>query len=112
MKMENIIDTEGTFYNLDIVVNEGKFDHKLYDKRNSFNFSIVRFPYKDSNIPGKFFHSTIGAEVLRICRVTSKYNFFLKYCEPFIFRMSNQESNKRAIQNVISKFINRHQEAF
>ena len=112
LKKENTIDTKGTFYDLDIAVKEGKFDHKLYDKRDSFNFSIVRFPYKDSNIPSKMFHSTIGAEVLRICRATSTYNSFLMCCEPFIFRMSNQGANKRSIHNVISKFINRHQEAF
>ena len=66
----------------------------------------VRFPYKDSNIPSKMFHSTIGAEV--ICRATSAYDSIIKCCEPFIFRMSNQGANKRSIQNVVSKFINRH----
>ena len=71
----------------------------------------VRFPYKDSNIPSKMFHSTIGAEVLRICRATSTYDSFIKCCEPFIYRMSKQGANKRSIQNVVSKFINRHQEA-
>ena len=112
LKKENEIDTEGTFYDLDISVKEGKFDHKLYDKRNAFNFSIIRFPYKDSNIPSKMFHSTIGAEVLRIARATSSYDSFLQCCQPFIFRMNNQGASKRSIQNVITKFINRHQEAF
>ena len=56
------------------------------------------------------FHSTIGAEV--ICRATSAYDSIIKCCEPFIFRVSNQGANKRSIQNVVSKFINRHQEAF
>ena len=112
LKKENEIDTEGTFYDLDIIVKDGKFDHKLYDKRNAFNFSIVRFPYKDSNIPSKMFHSTIGAEVLRICRATSTYDSFLKCCEPFIIRMNNQGATKSSIQNVITKFITRHQEAF
>ena len=112
LKKENEIDTAGTFYDLDIVVKDGKFDHKLYDKRNAFNFSIVRFPYKDSNMPSKMFHSTIGAEVLRICRATSTYDSFLQCCEPFILRMNNQGANKRSIKSVITKFISRHQEAF
>ena len=58
------------------------------------------------------FHSTIGAEVLRICRAMSTYDSFLKCCEPFIIRMNNQGATKRSIQNVITKFITRHQEAF
>ena len=46
LKKENIINTEGTFYDLDIAVKNGKFDLKLYDKRDAFNFSIFRFPLK------------------------------------------------------------------
>ena len=112
LKKENIIDTEGTFYDLDIVVKDGIFDHKLYDKRDAFNFSIVRFPYKESNIPAKMFHSTIGAEILRICRATSSYTSFIQCCKPFILRMTKQGASKRSIQYVINKFINRHQDAF
>ena len=63
-------------------------------------------------MPSKMFHSTIGAEVLRICRATSTYDSFIKCCKPFITRMSNQGANKRSIHFVISKFISRHQEAF
>ena len=112
LKKENIIDTEGTFYDLDIAVKDGIFDHKLYDKRDAFNFSIVRFPYKESNIPAKMFHSTIGAEILRICRATSSYTSFIQCCKPFILRMTKQGASKRSIQYVINKFINRHQDAF
>ena len=42
LKKENEIDTEGTFLDLEVVVQNGEFDHKLYDKRNAFSFSIVR----------------------------------------------------------------------
>ena len=68
LKKENEVDTESTFYDLEINVSDRKYNYKLYDKRDTFNFSIVRFPYKESNIPIKMFHSTIGAEILRICR--------------------------------------------
>ena len=112
LKKENIIDTEGTFYDLDIAVKNGKFDLKLYDKRDAFNFSIVRFPFKESNIPAKMFHSTIGAEVLRICRATSSYASFIQCCQPFIARMTRQGATKRSIQCVVRKFLNRHQDSF
>ena len=62
---------------LALAINEGVIDTKLFDKRDAFNFSVVRMPYKCSNIPCKMFYSTIGAEILRICRATSHYNFFL-----------------------------------
>ena len=46
-------------------------DVKLYDKRNSFPFSIVRLPFSSSNIPPAIFYNCVGAEVIRIGRVSS-----------------------------------------
>ena len=34
---------------LDIHINNNKFEYKLYDKRDSYEFFIVRFPYIKSN---------------------------------------------------------------
>ena len=90
----------------------GKFDHKLYDKRDTYNFSIVRFPFKESNIPSKMFHSTIGAEILRICRATSSYKTFIECCNPFIARMLKQGATALSINRVIAKFIQRHKSTF
>ena len=42
----------------------------LYKKRNSYNFNIVRFLYKNSTIPLKMFLATISAEILQICTAT------------------------------------------
>ena len=106
------MDTEATFYDLEVNVSDRMFDYKLYDKRDAFNFSIVRFPYKESNIPIKMFHSTIGAEILRICRASSSYTSFIQSSFPFISRMMKQGANQSALKNVITKFINRHQTTF
>ena len=112
LKKENDEDTNATFLDMEITVLNGKFDHKLYDKRDAFNFSIVRFPYKESNIPTKMFHSTIGAEALRISRATSSYKSFIDCSKPFISRMIKQGANQYSIQHVLNKFIERHQDAF
>ena len=112
LKKENEIDTAATFYDMEVSVQDGKFDHKLYDKRDAFNFSIVRFPFKESNIPSKMFHSTIGAEIIRICRATSSYISFLQCCKPFISRMKRQGAKECSTKNVINKFIVRHQDTF
>ena len=36
----------------------------LYGKRSSYNFNVVKFPYKSSTIPSKMFFATISAEIL------------------------------------------------
>ena len=58
-----------------IDLNEGIAENKLFEKRDTFKFSVVRMPYKRGNIPQKIFYATIGAEVLRICRATSNCIF-------------------------------------
>ena len=55
-----------TFLNLDITIKEGTFIYKLFDKRDSFPFSIVRMPHIENNIPPNSFYSAIKVEFLRI----------------------------------------------
>jgi len=44
-----------TFLNLGVNIVNNQFVYKLYDKRDSFPFSIVRMPYRSRNIPSKNF---------------------------------------------------------
>ena len=43
-----------------------KFYFGLFDKRDSFPFSIVTMPDKSSNVPSGIVYSAIGAESLKI----------------------------------------------
>ena len=45
------------FLDLDATIRKGTFTYKLYDKRDSFLFSIVRMPHRKSNIPQNIFYS-------------------------------------------------------
>ena len=113
-KKENDGLLEATFLDLEasIIPEEGRFDYHLYDKRDGFNFFIVRFPYACSNIPSKIFLSTIGAETLRICRASSCFEHFIRFCQPFYSRMINQGANVREIKSVFVKFFKRHETIF
>ena len=67
LQKENTSHTETTFLHFHLCINEGQIQTCLYDKRNSYNFNVVRFPYKCSTIPSKMFFATISAEILQIC---------------------------------------------
>ena len=71
LKLENHINTESSYLDLDLKIEDRIFKSRLYDKYAALHFSVVRMPYKCSNMPYKMFSSTISAEVLRICRATS-----------------------------------------
>ena len=85
LKIENENTQTASHLDLDLEINDGIFNSKLYDIREAFPFSVVRMPHLESNIPSKMFYSTISAEVLRICRATSKFSDFLDSVKKLIF---------------------------
>ena len=60
----------------------------------------------------KIFLSTIGAETLRICRASSCFEHFIRFCQPFFSRMINQGANVCEIKSVFVKFFKRHETIF
>ena len=53
-----------------------KFYFGLFDKRDSFPFSIVTMPDKSSNVPSGIVYSAIGAESLKISRASNNPESF------------------------------------
>ena len=47
----------------------GKLTTKLYDKRDSFNFPIVNFPFMSSNIPSAPAYGVYISQLIRYSRV-------------------------------------------
>ena len=112
LKQENNADTAATFLDLDLQIIDGKIITKLYDKRNNYNFFIVRFPYKCSNMPSKIFYSTVSAELLRICRATTNLNNFTLAARAIIDRMLKQGAENSGLKSSIQKMMGRHSSDF
>ena len=68
---ENTDKHEASFLDLNIKINDGKFHCGLFDKRDSFPFSMVRMPDRSNNVPSSIVYSAIGAESLRIARASN-----------------------------------------
>ena len=112
LNKENLSDDSATFLDLDIKIIDNKFVTKLYDKRDSYKFEIVRLPEKCSNIPSKMFYSTIGAETLRICRATTDYSAFKLSTHNLITRMLTQGAHLNNIKCVLDKIMRNHWHQF
>ena len=108
LNKENEVDTETTFLDLHISINDRVFSTMLYDKREDFGFRITRLPFKDSNIPSKMFYSSISAECLRICRSTSELEQAVASISSLFTRMHSQGAETVQMKNSISKLFNRH----
>ena len=112
LNKENTSNFETSFLDLQIKIENGKFVVGLFDKRDDFNFSIVRMPYKHSNLPSSVFYSAIGAETLRIAEASNNKISFSSSVRPLVQRMQKQGSNKIKVKNVLKKFFNKHQVYF
>ena len=97
-----------TFLDLCIEIINGCFTTRLYDKRDQFGFNITRLPYRDSNIPGKMFYSSIAAECLRICRATSDSTSATSSINAVVSRMINQGAKMDRVKGTVTKMLNRH----
>ena len=65
-----------TFLNLNIIVKDGAFLYKIFDKRNAFPFFIVLIPCNDSNISKSIFYSALVREFIRLALICLLYKEF------------------------------------
>ena len=112
LKRENMNDTSATFLDLDLNILNKQISSNLFDKRDNFPFSVVRLPYRCSNMPSKMFFATISAEILCIGRATSQYYYFIHCVKNILTRTKKQGADSFGIQKVLRKMIDRHPESF
>ena len=98
LKKENITNDTASFLDFQLKIQEGNISTHFYDKRDSYNFKIVRLPYKSSTLPSKMFFSTICAELLRICRATSLLPSYIETAKTLITRMKRQGADNMRTQ--------------
>ena len=66
------------------------FHFGLFDKRDSFPFSIVRMSDKSRNVPSSIVYSAIGAESFRIAKASNNPESFSTAIKPLIAHMNRQ----------------------
>lgn len=98
-----------TFLDLDLTKVDGHLDVKLFDKRDDFPFAIVRLPFLSSNIPTTMFYSSIGAEIIRIGRVSSSLENFILSAKVIISRAFKQGANFERLSKTLKKNYGRQQ---
>ena len=72
LKKENVGLDHASFLDLNINISNRKCSLKLYDKRDDFNFDIVRMPFLSNNMRSRIFYSSYSSELLRIARCTTE----------------------------------------
>ena len=64
-------DTEAPFLHLHLSISNGFVPSKIYDKRNAFDFDIVKFPFLDGDLPHFTSYGVYIPQLIRLARGSS-----------------------------------------
>ena len=84
LKEENNSNSFASFLDPYIYIENGEFHTRLFDKRDNFDFDIIKMPFYCSNFPSKMFYRSIRAEFLIIFRGTSKIEDLSPNCKQLL----------------------------
>ena len=66
----NTSGTETPILDLHLSISTGFVSSKIYDKRNDFDFDIVKFPFLDGDVPRPPSYGVYISQLIRFARVT------------------------------------------
>ena len=104
LKNTNISAAKCTFLDLSISVFRGKFLYKSYDKRNDFNFEVVKFPHLHGKIPRKPSYGVFTSQVIRFCDVNCTIKNFGNDVQNTVKRFTKQGFSKLNLLGHYKKF--------
>ena len=88
--------------------NSNNITTKLYDKRDTFGFHIVNFPFMSSNIPSAPAYGVYASQLIRYARCCSNYSDFLSRHRALVTRLLSQGYKVNRLSNTFKKFYGRH----
>ena len=81
---------------------------RLYDKRDDFNFTIVNFPFLDSNIPVSPAYGVFVSQLIRYSRASSEYQDFIYRGSQLVSKLLQQGYVLARLITTFKKFYGRH----
>ena len=88
--------------------NSNSITTKLYEKRDTFGFHIVNFPFMSSNIPSAPAYGVYASQLIRYARCCSNYSDFLLCHRTLVTRLLSQGDKVNHLSNTFKKFYGRH----
>ena len=83
---------------------------KLYEKRDTFGFHIVNFPFMSSNILLAPAYGVYASQLIHYARCYSNYSDFLSYHRALVTRLLLQGQKVNRLSHTFKKFYGRHTE--
>ena len=110
----NTSDTEAPFLDLHLSISNGFVSSKIYDKRDDFDFDIVKFPFLNGDIPRSTSYGVYTllfiSELIRFARVSSHVADFNARNKSLTAKLLQQGYRYHKLRKTFSKFYRRNYE--
>ena len=110
LNKDNSSDTEARFLDLILSITNDIVSSKIYDKRDDFNFEIVKFPFLDGDVPRSLSYGVYISQLIRFARVCSNGDDFNNRNLILTAKLLKQGYKYHKIRKAFSKFYHRHSE--
>ena len=93
-----------------LIVFAGFVSHKVYDKRDDFDFDIVILPFLDGDVPRSTTYRVYISQLVRFARMSSHVADFNAHNKRLIAKLLQQGYRYHKLRKTFSKFYRRHYE--
>ena len=96
------------YLDLDLKIQNGKIQYKLFDKRDAFGFSIVNFPDLSGNIPRKHSYGVFVSQLVRYARDCMDVSDFISRTKILVNRLVKQCFKLHLLRRTFERFKMEH----
>jgi hypothetical protein len=108
LKKTTECETQLSYLDILVTIENRKYSTAVYDKRDNFNFNIVNFPYLSSNIPSGPAYGVYISQLVRIGRICSNYTQFARRHYKLTQRLIHQGFRYSALCIAFRKFAKKY----
>ena len=101
-----------SYLDISITIGNNKFWTSVFDKRDSFNFHIVNFPFLNSNIPTAPAYGVYISQLVRIGRICDEYSKFAGRNYAITSRLVKQGFRYNKLCKAFKRFSRSHVSLF
>ena len=104
----NVSDTEAAFLDLHLSISNDIVSTKIYDKRDDFDFEIVKFPFLDGDVPRSASYGVYISQLIRFARASSYVADFNTCNKLLTQKLLKQGYRYHKLHKTFSKFYRRY----
>ena len=112
LNRENVGFKSASVLEMQIDIIGEKFQVNVYDKRDSFDFQVFRYPSIKSNIPDKTIYNVFFSQLVRFSRVCNNMDGFISAINTLKGRVLAKGAKVKALVNTFNRFWGKYDVKF